>query len=91
MDQVPLRRRPSESAARRRALLRGADVVSITSSDSALPGNYVYDLETDRFLRISDDTSSWVTDGPTPACQFLWHTPVNGGHGSTQHLGELLN
>jgi hypothetical protein len=72
-------------------LAPGADVVSITSSDSVLPGNYVYDLESDRFLRLSNDTSSWVTDGPTPAGQFLWHTPVNRGHGSTQHLGELLD
>ena len=72
-------------------LAPGADVVSITSYGSVLPGSYVYDLESDRFLRLSDDTSSWVTAGPTPAGQFLWQTPVNRGHGSTQHLGELLD
>ncbi|MGH3361861.1 MAG: hypothetical protein ACRDOM_05315 [Nocardioides sp.] len=72
-------------------LAAGADVVSITSSGSVLPGNYVYDLDSDRFLRLSDDTSSWVTGGPTPTGQFLWHTPVNRGNGSTQHVGQLLD
>jgi hypothetical protein len=26
----------------------------------------------------------------TPAGQFMWTTPVNRGHGSTQYVGELV-
>jgi hypothetical protein len=54
-------------------------------------GTYVYDLGSDRFLRLSEDVSSWVTSGPTPPDHFLWNTPVNRGNGAKQLLGELID
>jgi hypothetical protein len=71
----------------------GSDVVNLTVFDAQddRGGTYVYDLETDRFLRVSATISSWGLGGTTAnAHQFMWHTPVNDGHGDTQHLGELL-
>lgn len=69
----------------------GAGIVTVTSHESGSSGTYVYDLGSDRFLRISDDVSSWVTGGPTPEGQFLWNTPENRGRGMIQHLGELVD
>jgi hypothetical protein len=72
----------------------GSDVVNIDlmgAPGDDRSGTYVYDLATDRFLRVSDSISSWGLGGTTgQPGQFLWHTPVNGGNGSTAHLGELL-
>lgn len=72
----------------------GSDVVSIDlmgAPGDQRTGTYVYDLGSGEFLRISDSLSSWGSSGVTgnPG-QFLWHTPVNGQNGATQHLGELL-
>jgi hypothetical protein len=76
------------------SLSPGSDVVTVTSydgTDDERSGTYVYDLATDRFLRVSDAVSSYGLGGPTgEATQFLWHTPVNHRHGATQWLGELL-
>jgi hypothetical protein len=68
----------------------GAGLVTVTSREPGATGTYVYDLGSDRFLRISEDVSSWDTSGPTPAGQFLWNTPVNRGRGMTEYLGELV-
>ena len=67
-----------------------SDVVTVTSSDGDRTGTYVYDLSSDRFLRLSHDVSSWgrETGVSAGADQFFWSTP-EGRHGSTQHLGEL--
>jgi streptogramin lyase len=71
----------------------GSDVVNVTvfgTPGGDRSGTYVYDLETDRFLRISDQISPWGLGGATGnARQFLWHTPVNDRKGATQHVGEL--
>lgn len=72
------------------ALAEVGDVFTIESWEPGHDGTYVYDLDTDRFLRVSDGMSSWSTSGPTPDGQFLWNTPVNGNKGMTQHLGELI-
>jgi hypothetical protein len=69
----------------------GDGVVTVTSREPDGDGTYVYDLGSDRLLRISDDVSSWDTSGPTPAGQFLWNTPTNLGRGMTMHLGELVD
>jgi hypothetical protein len=69
----------------------GEGVVTVSSYESGGGGTYVYDLGSDRFLQISNDISSWGMGGPTPDDTFFWHTPVNRGHGSTQHLGELVD
>ena len=68
----------------------GNDVVTVTSYQRGAAGTYVYDLSADRFLRLSDEVSSWTTGGPTQPGQVLWGTPVNRGHGATQWLGELV-
>jgi hypothetical protein len=72
-------------------LAPGSDVVTITSGHDGDAGSYVYDLARDRLLRLSDAVSSWALGGPTAtAGQFFWDTPVNGGDGNRQHLGELV-
>jgi hypothetical protein len=72
-------------------LATGTDVVTVTSYERAQSGTFVYDLDTGRFLRVSDAVSPWITSGPSPERQFLWNTPVNGRKGATQHLGEMLD
>ncbi len=64
-------------------------VVTVTSHESDGAGTYVYDLASGRFLRISEEVSSWTTSGPTQEGQFLWNTPENRGRGMTQYLGRL--
>ncbi|HEY0904531.1 MAG TPA: hypothetical protein VGE14_11635 [Marmoricola sp.] len=68
-----------------------SDVVTVTASNGDRTGTYVYDLSSGRFLRVSDEVSSWgmeidIAAGPD---QFFWSTR-DGRHGSTQHLGQLL-
>jgi hypothetical protein len=67
----------------------GSGLVTVLSQEDEHAGTYVLDLRTERLLRVSDDTSSWDTSGPTQAGQFLWNAPVNGRRGLTQHLSEL--
>jgi hypothetical protein len=69
----------------------GSEVVNVTSYQEDRGGTFVYDLATDRFLRVSDAVSKFSVGGPAPGHQLLWHTPVNRGHGATQWAGELLN
>jgi hypothetical protein len=69
----------------------GEGLVAVRSYERGTDGTYVYDLESGRFLQITDEVSSWVTSGPAPEGQFLWNTPVNGGDGMTQYLGELID
>jgi hypothetical protein len=68
----------------------GAGLVKVTAYESA-DGTYVYDLDSDRFLRITQGVSSWDTIGPTLAGQFLYNTPTKGRHGMSQHLAEVLD
>jgi hypothetical protein len=68
----------------------GPGLVTVTSHESGGSGTYVYDLESGRFLRVSDSLSPWGTSGRTPADQFLWNTPTNLRRGMTEHLGELV-
>jgi hypothetical protein len=69
----------------------GSGVVTVTSYEPDAHGTYVYDLASDRFLRLSDDVSSWGSEGMPQQGQFLWNTPGNMGRGMTQHLGVLLD
>ncbi len=69
----------------------GDGLVTVTSYERGHAGTYVYDLDSGRFLRITDNVSSWTTSGPTLEGQFLWNTPENRGRGMTQHLGELID
>ena len=61
-----------------------------TSYEPESAGTYVYDLDSERFLRLSDGVSSWGTGGPTLEGQLLWNVPANGRKGMTEHLGELV-
>ena len=69
----------------------GDGLVTVTSYEGGHNGTYVYDLDSERFLRVTKDVSSWTTSGPTLDGQFLWNTPENWGRGMTQHLGELID
>jgi hypothetical protein len=70
----------------------GAGIVTVDSREAGAVGTYVYDLGSDRLLRITEDVSSFgATTAPTLRGQFPWITPVNGGKGMTQHLGELID
>ena len=69
----------------------GDGLVTVTSYEPDGAGTYVYDLDSERFLRVTDRVSSWGTSGPTQDGQFLWNTPENRGRGMTQHLGELVD
>ena len=69
----------------------GDGLVTVRSYEPDGAGTYIYDLDTGRFLRITEDVSSWSTSGPTQQGQFLWNTPENGRRGMTQHLGELID
>ena len=66
------------------------DVVTVSSYENGRSGTYVYDLDTDRFLKISDAVSSYGLGGPSPDGLFLWHTPVNNRSGAAQWVGRLL-
>jgi hypothetical protein len=70
-------------------LTEGSDVVTVTSYQRGQTGTYVYDLATERFLRVSHDVSQWSMGGPTLARQMMWSTPENRRNGATQWLGEL--
>ena len=69
----------------------GDGLVTVRSYESDGAGTYIYDLDSGRFLRITEDVSSWSTSGPTQQGQFLWNTPENRRRGMTQHLGELID
>jgi hypothetical protein len=71
-------------------LVGPSDVVTVTSYEPAQAGTYVYDLASDRFLRVSDSVSKWSLGGPTPRGDFMWHTAVNHGKGATQWLGRMV-
>lgn len=66
------------------------DLVRVVSYAGKQAGTYVYDLATDRFLRVSDDVASWGAGGSAPGDLLLWNTPVNSRHGETEVLGRLL-
>lgn len=71
---------------------RGDDneLVVIGSYWRGSEGTYVYDLRTDRLLRLSDAAAKWGTSGgPVAPDQLMWLTPVNHGHGATQWLGQV--
>jgi len=70
-------------------LTNGDDVVTVTSYDRDAAGTYLYDLATDRFVRLSDDVSQWAFGGLAGDDVFMWDTP-EGRHGATQWVGRLL-
>ena len=71
------------------SLLPGSDVVTVSSYQRGRAGTFVYDLASDRFLRLSDAMSSWSWGGLVLDRQVLWNTPVNRGNGATQWLAEI--
>ncbi|HEY3016838.1 MAG TPA: hypothetical protein VGJ41_17115 [Nocardioides sp.] len=53
-------------------------------------GTYIYDLDSERFLRLSSASSKFAMGGQVPAGYLLWQEPVNDGHGAVQKLARLL-
>jgi hypothetical protein len=66
------------------------DVVSVTAYGGASAGTYVYDLATDRFLRISQGFSRYARAFVGPDGLFTWATPQNHADGETEWVGQLL-
>jgi hypothetical protein len=66
-------------------------IATVTSTQRGSAGTYVYDVATERFLRLTDDVSQFALGGPTPPGLVLWDTPVNRRDGATQLLGELAD
>jgi hypothetical protein len=50
------------------------NLVTVTSYDPGGEGTYVYDLATDRFLRISDAVSSYGFWAAAPNGELSWST-----------------
>jgi hypothetical protein len=78
-------------------LVAGGDFLTVTSYDRATSGTYVYDVEGERLVRLSEGHSPWtVGSGPTPGDQLMWSTPAGrkvamfGRSGATVHLGEIV-
>lgn len=71
----------------------GGQVVTVQddSTSGGGTGTFVYDLDTERFLGVSDDVSSWLMGGRTQAGQFTWTTPENQRNGATQWIGEIAD
>jgi hypothetical protein len=67
------------------------NLVTVTSYDPGGEGTYVYDLATDRFLRISDAVSSYGVWAAAPNGELSWSTPLNGRRGQVRWLGEWLS
>ena len=72
-------------------LADSSHLVTVSSYAEELGGTYVYDLTTDRFLRLSDATSKFAVGGSAPDGQLIWDTPVNKRHGAKLWLGEFLS
>ena len=63
-------------------------VVEINAFGRDRAGTYVYDLGTDRLLKLGDGIARYAMGGPTPDGLLLWATPVRR-HVMTQWLAEL--
>jgi hypothetical protein len=66
------------------------DVVAIDVYEGDAVGTYAYDLRTGHFFRISHGMSKFSMGGPGPSGDLMWSTPVNGRHGATQWVGQVL-
>lgn len=78
-------------------LVAGGDYLTITAYGRSTGGTYLYDIEDERLLRLSEGMSSWaVAAGPAPGDQFLWTSPTGRSlsgflsRGATGHLGEVI-
>lgn len=67
-------------------------VVQASGGDGATggAGTYVFDFASGELERVSRGVSRFGVGGPAGGDYFLWHTPVNDGHGAKQWLGEVL-
>lgn len=57
----------------------GGHLVAVQAWSGAEEGTYVYDLATDRFLRLTDSVSTYSVGGPTPAGELLVGTAYGEG------------
>ena len=65
-------------------------LLALRSYGTGTAGTYVYDLVTDRFLRLSDAVSRHPLTAPAPDGSLVWDTPANDDRGVTQTVAELL-
>jgi hypothetical protein len=72
------------------ALASGGDpgLVTVRSHQRGAAGTYVYDLASDRFVRVSDSLSSWSSASLLPQGMLSWDTSVNFRRGATQVIAE---
>lgn len=69
----------------------GSSLVEVWSYDRKTEGTYVYDLDTDRFLRVSESLGRQQSgESATGAGELKWVTAVNAHKGTTQIIAEWL-
>lgn len=78
-------------------LVAGGNYLTITAYGRSTGGTYLYDIEDERLLRLSEGMSSWaVAAGPAPGDQFLWTSPTGRSlsgflsRGATGHVSEVI-
>ncbi|WP_182379072.1 hypothetical protein [Nocardioides sp. WS12] len=60
---------------------RDGHLVLVRSHTATTEGQYVYDLDTGGWKRVSDSVSSWALGGSAPSGQLLWDTAYGDGKG----------
>lgn len=69
----------------------GGGLVTLAAYGGDAAGNYVYDIASNRLVRVSDGVSTYASGGgPLPAGDVVWANPVNGHKGQTQVLARWL-
>jgi hypothetical protein len=69
---------------------RWVEVEANTGGMSDTDGAYVYDLETGRFLRLTDSVSTFaIAGGPMPDGYVRWREALNGRKGQEEVIARL--
>ncbi|GAA1478387.1 hypothetical protein GCM10009623_28330 [Nocardioides aestuarii] len=69
---------------------RWVEVQAQTLGQDSTDGTYLYDLETDRLLRVSDALSNFaIGGGPMPPGYVMWNQPVNDRRGQEEVIARL--
>ncbi len=61
-------------------------LLRVTSYARNRAGTYVYELDSGRFVRVSDANSSYGLGGPVPDGYLLWDTPVGRSSGPQEPI-----
>lgn len=65
-------------------------LVRLTAYDGADQGNYLFDPDSGRFLRLGQSRSVYDMGGPTPPGYVIWDEAVDGSTGTQQYVARLL-